>query len=394
MENPLLCPDILQIVFDFLNAEQVYECRLVCRTWYREANHWLKVPSFDIYYYSATTIRSSDEVKPFGAVGYSTVLGYLSLLEPSTMSRDYYHYSGWDEFCCLPKFSGQGIDIEPSTMIETGKALKFALEGGVRSIPELSLIVHSGRISSEDYRFFKTSTSLISLETLFLRGFPEVPWESNDPVFYAFHIEQFAPHHKVIITNWSDPLSSRPILDDPEFPVKTLFYFCQTQNDQGDHDCWRVRKFAQEANLSGSGACFNYDHPCSVELVFSSDEKRQYPPKIIKCLSVAFAGRNVESASLKLSNESPQSARKKLSEFKKNLTFPTNDRRVFALWFVHHGIDRWNEEFRDTRHYEIFYKLFMEIFPKVIILPLIDRFDHIGLENDSRMDQMLHLVRL
>lgn len=65
MTNPILIPQIVQKIFNHLDIDHVYECRMVCQTWYREAIHSLTIrPRFDVYYYSTQVLTQSWVIFP------------------------------------------------------------------------------------------------------------------------------------------------------------------------------------------------------------------------------------------------------------------------------------------------------------------------------------------
>lgn len=258
------------------------------------------------------------------------------------------------------------------------------LGGELRRMPKVSLVFHTGGINRAVIRMLDNSSPIISIEVDSLVGFPR--FSNSYDTFCVCHIKQLIPDHKIIVTDWSNPASIRPELDDPNFPVKTLIYFCQSQKHQDSHMCFEIRKFIENSNLNGSGACFFFSKSFTPISLFTKNENE----RIAMGISIAFLGKDIQSASLQLDDESTDMIREKLLEFKQHLTFCTDDERVLAFWFIDRGIlGRFKTG--DLAYYPHVLKEIKETFPQVTIVPVMDSFDF-GMRKDVR--QILHFIRI
>ncbi|XP_074595331.1 uncharacterized protein LOC141850574 isoform X2 [Brevipalpus obovatus] len=154
------------------------------------------------------------------------------------------------------------------------------------------------------------------------------------PHIEAIHINRFASDHKVIITDWSDPESIKPDLEDPEYPVKAFVYFVKELSGHS----MDIIEFVSGFDFPVMRAPMDegyllYWNP-------SKDRLIRQPSGI----SLAFAGKQVLSSIQcfrELSNESDLT--QEVTKFKNSIKFPTNDGRVLGFVIHSYGKSRIEE---------------------------------------------------
>ncbi|XP_074594844.1 uncharacterized protein LOC141850189 [Brevipalpus obovatus] len=142
----------------------------------------------------------------------------------------------------------------------------------------------------------------------------------------AIHVNRFASDHKIIITNWSDPESTKPNFKDPEYPVRAFIYFVQ---DPSFHHLIDIVEFMRGFDFPVMQVCVEEG---SLFYVNPSKDRLFQRPAVI---SIAFGGKQIQSSMHSFQNLSNESDfTEEVTKFKNNIKFPTDDGRV--LGFVIH----------------------------------------------------------
>ncbi|XP_074594682.1 uncharacterized protein LOC141850052 [Brevipalpus obovatus] len=189
----------------------------------------------------------------------------------------------------------------------------------------------------------------------------------------VIHINRFASDHKVIITDWSDPQSTKPNLKDPEYPVRAFIYLIE---EPSGHHPIDIVEFVRGFDFPVMRVCVEkrslfYVNP-------SQDRLFRHPSAI----SIAFAGKQIQSSIQcfqEFSNESDLS--QEVTKFKESIKFPIDDGRV--LGFVIHST------YGESRIDE-FASILIKIFGNIKFVNLQTPFDH---DSDSSYSQIL-LIRI
>ncbi|XP_074594492.1 uncharacterized protein LOC141849883 [Brevipalpus obovatus] len=355
MDIVLLPPHIIQRIFDFLKPQDVYQCRYVCKTFYRETSRWLtRCPPIDAFQSVVRLIEMNNVTLFKRRTKRNEKTEMKVIMENEKMNgsfRAFLHQPaplGWwylrrrDNFRHLPRpevdkalksFVQQDMDCLPSfSFVHADYHLEDLIYSSSFRYPTIALIQSSNVRLELDDEIFRTP----------LHSLLDIPEDSHlskhakpfiEPYIEAIHINRFASDHKVIITNWSDPESIRPNLDDPEYPVKAFILFAVVLLNDVEHDFEEVDRFLEEFNFpvmsSGSGYFSIFYANPSEGLSLSESP----------LISVAFVGKQIKAAMhvfQEFANE--LEFLQEVIEFKNHLDFQTDDGRV--LGFLADAADR------------------------------------------------------
>ncbi|XP_074594494.1 uncharacterized protein LOC141849884 isoform X2 [Brevipalpus obovatus] len=237
---------VIQRVFDFLEPLDVYWCRCVCKTFHQESVEWLKkCPPIDACQCVARLIETygnpilqcdgpQNRITEEQLFMKNAEMNGETPFENEPLTRWYFKHG--TNFRHLPK---SGVN----------KALESHLTGGMDCLPSFSFV----RI---DFRFCRLINQIsFKYPTIGLAQYVSTEFELDDEIFKTsmhalldipkecclserilpiieshievIHINRFASDHKVIITDWSDPQSTKPNLKDPEYPVRAFIYLIE-----------------------------------------------------------------------------------------------------------------------------------------------------------------------
>ena len=170
------------------------------------------------------------------------------------------------------------------------------------------------------------------------------------PHLEAYHINQLISKHKVIITDWCNPKSIRPDLDDPQFPVKSLIYiieddeFRKSLTPASIKHLSTINEFVKDRDLTLLGG-FIHETP-----IHYSNPQENGLFRRTSAISIAFAGKQVKS-SMKVFKKYTDETRftTGILKFKKSLDFPTDDNRVLGFMFLNDSMGVYGtcEQFMD-----------------------------------------------
>lgn len=216
--------------------------------------------------------------------------------------------------------------------------------------------------------------------------------------FEGFHIGRYNSDVKIIVTDWSDPRSEMPDMNDPKFPIKSVLYLA-TSVGNFLAKIRRIEKLLKNSKvkpLSSGGVLkllyeWSYDSE-DVEFLDENNESATmyYVPKRDESkessiITIAFAGEEVKSAALDIMFTSDFG--EELEEFKRGLDFPTDDDQVIG--FI---LERWSD-LSDSSYPRRVTSKIHSLFPSV-------RTSTIGIEFRSHLpeasapDLTLHLIRI
>lgn len=196
--------------------------------------------------------------------------------------------------------------------------------------------------------------------------------------FTSFHVNQYIPGLKIIVTDWSDPQSPRPNASDTEFPVKSVVYLGNPtafNYDRADN----IRKILKSFEPNISGGIIEYgwrEHDLPIFINDPAKDKLKSGSRT----TIAFAGKKVESAVHKIKTWS--NIGEELDKFKQSLDFPTDDDPLIGFLFD------LNLTFPQELHKKI-----VNLFPNIRMIRLIMRKLLEPIEGQSS-DMIFHLIRL
>ncbi|XP_074593194.1 uncharacterized protein LOC141848947 [Brevipalpus obovatus] len=350
MDIVLLPSHIIQRIFDFLEPRDVYRCRYVCKTFHHEASQWLtRCPPIDAFQ-SVLRLISTD-----GG----------SIFERKTPENERIEEEIFVKNAGMNQDPG-GIAIRPKRLAwwylkrrnnfrhlprhEVDKALKSFFQEDMHCVPSFSFILSDFRpgllMPSNSFRY-PTIALILCYDHLELddeifrtplQTLLDIPKDTHlsehlkssiKPYIEAIHINRFASDHKVILTDWFDPGSMRPNLDDPEYPVKAFMFFSGYPGKNIPENFHQITQFLKGCNFPVMPV---FDVHILL-YVNPAEDLKLPPPRII---SVAFAGKQIKSAMHvfhEYANELEFS--QQVLEFKNSLDFRTDDGRV--LGFLAHA---------------------------------------------------------
>jgi len=132
--------------------------------------------------------------------------------------------------------------------------------------------------------------------------------------------------HKIVFTDWSDPKSFKPDLEDPEYPLKSFIFLLSGKSWR--KKVQRIVKFLKPLNIPFSGAVLN----SGSQISFKDKEDRHF--RFTSAISVAFAGKVIKSAVFSYSyGENLLCFKERLLSFKRNLDFSPDDFSVLGFRF-------------------------------------------------------------
>ncbi|XP_074595079.1 uncharacterized protein LOC141850371 [Brevipalpus obovatus] len=334
MECSLIKPEIVKRLFNFIDPCDLYKCQFVCKSWYLEAMERLKkCPTIDGYSV-VTTVQpkyniSKDRRSFFGTIKFIF----------SGKKRDLNFI-----FARLITYSRGKIAFQPKNGTELEKVVNNFFTQDMQCIPSFSFGCFSPPFEDvlDSIRFtFPTVKIECKQFTFFSQFQQQVPFsrqldlparEDGSTMFglniQAFHINRYAADHKVIVTDWSDPKSGKPNLDDSDYPIKSLTYFIKKGNDKLQKD---IEKYFENSGVLVSGAKF--EHTDRISFTTSDDRRFKFSPAI----SIAFAGSQVKAAvfdHIIFSQDSIcENLLSELENFKQNLDFKLGGNKVIGFMF-------------------------------------------------------------
>ncbi|XP_074594990.1 uncharacterized protein LOC141850308 [Brevipalpus obovatus] len=225
----------------------------------------------------------------------------------------------------LKNFLQEGMDCLPSfSFINARYDLIDLIRSNSFRYPTIALMLCYYRIELDD-EIFRTP----------VRTLLDIPEDSHltehlsshiSPYIDVIHINRFASDHKVILTNWHDPGSIRPNLDDPEYPVKAFMFVTGHLVENIPEDLEEIDQFLEGCSFPVISVLNAYSLFCDNQLKCSS-----HPESPL--ISVAFAGKQVKSAMHvfhKFADGFEFS--QQVLKFKSSLDFQTDDGRVFGFF--------------------------------------------------------------
>lgn len=209
----------------------------------------------------------------------------------------------------------------------------------IRNIDFISpaLLIDQGFRAPEETRPFHDSESdIITADTRNKYSHLRLRFQEVDSYFDGFHVNRDISGLKIIVTDWSDPMSPKPNVDDPEFPIGSVLYL-ETQDRGYELDTLEIQNFLRKCRAPFSDAILyadNLDDRFSGPKIFSIDGKGS-KIKSTSQITVTFAGKNVKSAVHNIMLERGRTFEEELEEFKRNLEFEVDDDRVIGFLFNH-----------------------------------------------------------
>ncbi|XP_074595522.1 uncharacterized protein LOC141850731 isoform X2 [Brevipalpus obovatus] len=216
--------------------------------------------------------------------------------------------------------------------------------------------------------------------------------------FEGFHINRYSYNAKIIITDWSDPLSARPDMNDSSFPVKSVLCLATSVTEY----CARIGKIEKLLKKSKVNKPILTGGVLRLLYEWSGDDDRFVEMDITSTISyfdpqrgelgesfvitIAFAGEKVKSAAHDVFF-SP-SFEEKLEEFKCGLDFSTDDDRV--LGFI---IERWYCDLLDSSYPSRATSKIKSLFPSIRTSTIAIEFRS-HLPEDSTPGITLLLIRI
>lgn len=151
----------------------------------------------------------------------------------------------------------------------------------------------------------------------------------------GIHINRYIPGIKIIVTDWSDPESARPIVNDVDFPIQAVIYLASRRENRPETRM--IKEFFVDSMLIFSGGVL-CSSKISGPVIFLADPKKgELKPASI--ITITFAGKDVRSAILPFEFEKGPQLEKQLEDFKSSLDFPIDDGRVIASLQGEDGTD-------------------------------------------------------
>lgn len=193
----------------------------------------------------------------------------------------------------------------------------------------------------------------------------------------GFHLNRYTSNHRVIVTNWSDPKSQRPVRNDPNFPIKSMVLLTNTSFTMDGKTGIAAYKsvfanFMLGSSFDVSGGILCHDS----DFLYHDSEFEGLRPS--NGISIAFLGRDIKSAWLKVGDRefSRKSVKLKACDFKKELEesqcFPVDDGRV--LGFYYEGRAESHDKYLGTESFA--FTTISKIFPSIKLFRIQLRFSH------------------
>lgn len=199
----------------------------------------------------------------------------------------------------------------------------------------------------------------------------------------GFLMNSFTSSHKIIVTDWAEPKSPRPITDDPNFPIKSLI---------------TLANYALIYNKALSDFVYNSSFDVSIGVMCSHSEFLYHDSRFeglrrSGSISIAFLGKDIKSAKLEIEKPdfNQEAIRLKALDFKKKLEsqcFPLKNGRVFGFYFEERPSCYDRDDFQDVA-----FKTVSKIFPsiKLFRIPALYTQDYDFEEEEEEIEVPINL---
>ncbi|XP_074600148.1 uncharacterized protein LOC141854387 isoform X2 [Brevipalpus obovatus] len=365
----LFVPHIIETIFSYLGAADIYSCGQVCKDWYEESARWLEHHPIDncaLVRKDMTceldSLRAGKKKKHLKVK--DEVLDMLKserfMIEPEISSEiELPTRTSTPLPKCYWWFSIRGDDILPfmeehwqytvghvQNFLRTKKlAPSFSFicvddrfprfsPAIATKIPSIVLQQPSLRITHHlEGKIYEAISTFVKKPRLFESLVHEKRRErSAFKCFHALNVNRYSPDQKIIVTDWSDPSSVKPNLQCPEYPVKAFIYLIG-ESSTVNHERG-IKKFLKNNTCNISRGEIDY-----------GSRLRHYDPNTrtltsSEAISIAFVGERIQSAVYDISirfvfDRSPPLTKiqHEVSEFRDKIAFSIDDKQVLGFLF-------------------------------------------------------------